>query len=120
MRIRATAATLLLLVCSLTAVQARDATVLIGPGAYIDCKLYVDLARDVRSWQEADFLFNWVMGYFSARNMFGHGDHPLTVGSSLSPDALKSMLTDQCAEEPTWPVVRAADALYTKLEAKGL
>lgn len=78
------------------------------------------MVRGPRTVHEADLMFSWVQGFFSAQNLRDL-DHPRTVGGSLSADTLRSMLTDQCREEKdTYLLLGAAVKLYDKLQEKGL
>jgi hypothetical protein len=117
---------LLLLACGVTAVHAAEPKVVLGLGGYT-CEFYWSLYS--RGDQpDADSVFSWVQGYFSARNMYGHGVRQATVGGSLSPPTLESMFKDECSDlidatredVPKPTLYAAADALYRKLEAKGL
>src|SRR5579862_3446638 len=110
---------LLLLTLGVTAVSAKEPGVVYGAGT-LTCKVYMDMVREPRREHQADLMFSWVQGFFSARNLRDF-DHPLTVGGSLSADTLRSMLTDQCREEKdTFLLLGAAMKLYDKLEEKGL
>jgi hypothetical protein len=108
---------LLLLTCNATAVYAKEPNSVLGYGA-MSCKAYLNFFQEPAMKESAGDVFAWVQGYFSARNTLG--DHPVTVGGSLSANTLESMLRDHCGEVRETPVVLAAAMLYAKLEAKGL
>jgi hypothetical protein len=112
----------LLLACGVTAAHGKEPNVVIGAGASFTCKAYVTMLENHNSVRITEMIFSWVQGYFSARNTAGRGDHPLTVGGTMSADTLHAMLADECRNEANqpYPVVLAAEALYDKLQAKGL
>lgn len=115
---------LLLLVLGVTVVDAGEpAGAVFGAGAGVTCKAYVNMLKDPRLQVSAFEVVAWVQGFFSARNIAGVAQHNvLTVGGTLSPQTLRWMLADQCADEKLLPepVVLAASQLYFKLQAKGL
>jgi hypothetical protein len=112
---------LLLLACSVTAVHTKEPGSVIGAGASVTCKGYIDMLKDHNYVRITDMVISWVQGYFSARNTVGRTS-ALTVGGSISNKTLEAMLVDQCSEQPylSQPVYFAAIDLYDKLEQKGL
>jgi hypothetical protein len=97
---------------------AKEPSALFGAGT-VTCESFVNTeAAHAKPYSNA--VFSWVQGWFSARNVAGRGK-PLTVGSTLSPTTLRSMLVDECKElVPERPVWLAADQLYDRLAEKGL
>lgn len=116
---------LLLLACSVTAVPAKEPSAVFGAGVTL-CKVYVEAVKDPNGKPLAETVLSWVQGYFSARNVGGRLTHPeehrLTVGGTMSLETLQAMLVDQCNDEDfrAGPAFFAAEALYNKLQAKGL
>ena len=118
---------LLLLACGATAVNAGEPTRPLPGLAGWTCQFYVSLRRGVDQ-NNADAAYAWVEGFFVARNVFGHNGRVATVGGSLSAPTLESMFKDQCYDlinttgenVPKPTLYDAADALYRKLEVKGL
>ena len=86
-------------------------------GGVTTCSLYLLTVK--RGDMNAQIgIDEWVYGYFSARNLVGHEDHPLTVGGSLGPLEFNKLLTEQCQKASELRLVESAEALYNKLQAE--
>ena len=100
--------------------SADEPWAIIGSGT-VTCEVFVNAARDPVA---RDFLARqvsaWAQGWISARNAAGRNTSPLTVGGSLSADALDAMLVSDCEARPKDPVWLVIESLYARLEAKGL
>ena len=68
------------------------------------------------SWRSARSTVRW----FSARNLVGHENAPLTVGGTMSSEALKAMLVSECKGHPDESIYLAVNDLYERLARKGL
>jgi hypothetical protein len=92
---------------------------LFGVGAQ-PCKAFLDVAAESNGREIAlsGAMFSWAQGWFSARNLIGHENHALTVGGSLSVEALKGMLVEVCKAQPDEPMYLAVNDLYEQLARK--
>jgi hypothetical protein len=99
----------------------KPSPALYGVGAH-PCKKFVEVAQENDGNQIAlsGAMFSWAQGWFSARNLVGHENAPLTVGGSVSADALKSMLVGECKSHPDESIYIAVNDLYERLAKKGL
>jgi hypothetical protein len=98
---------------------AKDPNALFGFGT-MKCVGFVSASRDPQGKSIlARPIFAWAQGWMSARNVAGR-TVPLTVGGSLSADALEAMLVSECEDHPQAEVWQAVDSLYDRLAAKGL
>jgi hypothetical protein len=102
-----------------SAALPKESPALFGVGAHA-CKIFVAVAAEANSREIAlsGAVFSWAQGWFSARNLVGHESNPLVVGGTLSPDALKGMLVDECKAHPEEPIFLAVNDLYQKLARK--
>jgi|SRR5579862_1220559 len=98
----------------------QDAHVLFGVGAQ-PCRGLVGVAAesDSREIALSGAMFSWAQGWFSARNLIGHERKPLTVGGSLSVEALKGQLVAECRAHPDEALYLAVDELYVRLMRQG-
>jgi hypothetical protein len=112
---------LLLLALGVTAAHAAEPTSALGAGSAVTCKDYLALLKHHQT-VPTDLVLSWVQGYFTARNSVGRADQPVTVGHTISANTLQSLLADQCKDERMQPklIALAADALYEKMQQKGL
>jgi hypothetical protein len=103
-----------------SATTAKESPALFGVGAHA-CKIFVAVAAEANSREIAlsGAVFSWAQGWFSARNLVGHESNPLTVGGTLSADALKARLVDECKAHPEEAIFLAVNDLYLKLAKKG-
>jgi len=109
----------LLLGCG-QAACAKEPWAIIGSGT-VTCEVFVNASRDpIAKDILARQISSWAQGWISARNAAGRNTSPLTVGGSLSADALDAMLVSECDDRPKDPVWLAVESLYGRLEAKGL
>jgi hypothetical protein len=112
---------LLLLTLGVAAANAAEPTSALGAGSAVACKDYLALLKHHQT-VPTDLVLSWVQGYFTARNSVGPSGQPVTVGHTLSANTLQSMLADQCKDQRMQSklIAIAADALYEKLQQKGL
>jgi hypothetical protein len=105
---------------AVSATPPKESPALFGVGAHA-CKIFVAVSVEANSREIAlsGAVFSWAQGWFSARNLIGHESNPLVVGGTLSPDALKSMLIDECKAHPEEAIFLAVNDLYQKLAKKG-
>jgi hypothetical protein len=98
---------------------AKEMPALFGVGAHA-CKIFVAVSAEANGREIAlsGAVFSWAQGWFSARNLVGHESRPLVVGGTLSPDALKSRLVDECRAHPEEAIFLAVNDLYQKLAKK--
>jgi hypothetical protein len=98
----------------------QDAHVLFGVGAQ-SCRGLLGVAAESNSHEIAlsGAMFSWAQGWFSARNLIGHESKPLTVGGSLSVEALKAQLVEECRAHPDEALYLAVDDLYLRLRRQG-
>jgi hypothetical protein len=94
---------------------------LYGVGAH-PCQKLLDVATESDGNQIAltGAMFSWAQGWFSARNLVGHENAPLTVGGTLTADSLKAMLVSECKSHPDESIYLAVNDLYDRLEKKGM
>jgi hypothetical protein len=94
---------------------------LYGVGAH-PCSKLVEVAGESDGNQIAltGAMFSWAQGWFSARNLVGHENAPLTVGGTMSSEALKAMLVTECKGHPDESIYLAVNDLYERLARKGL
>jgi hypothetical protein len=99
---------------------AREPWSIVGFGTS-KCSLYVNASKGDANEKSmiVNPMFAWAQGWFSSRNARS-GEKPLTVGGSLSADALQAMLVTQCEQTPEFPFYVAVDALYDRLAKTGL
>jgi hypothetical protein len=99
---------------------SKESPALFGVGAHA-CKIFVAVSAEANGREIAlsGAVFSWAQGWFSARNLIGHESSPLVVGGTLSADALKSMLVDECKAHPEEAIFLAVNDLYQKLAKKG-
>jgi hypothetical protein len=101
-------------------VNAKSPNAVFGAAVGFKCRAYTVIAKDQMSRNIADMILASVQGYFSARNTDDRGDHPLTVGGSLSPDTLQAMLVDeQRGELPGLPRLLFSRGAIRKVEGEG-
>jgi hypothetical protein len=99
---------------------SKESPALFGVGAHA-CKIFVAVSAEANGREIAlsGAVFSWAQGWFSARNLVGHESNPRVVGGTLSADALKSMLVDECKAHPEEAIFLAVNDLYLKLAKKG-
>jgi hypothetical protein len=102
-----------------SAAMPKESPALFGVGADA-CKIFVAVSAEANGREIAlsGAVFSWAQGWFSARNLVGHESNPLVVGGTLSPDALKGMLVDECKAHPEEAIFLAVNDLYQKLAKK--
>ena len=107
--------------CDVTAAGPRESPVLFGVGAQ-PCKAFIDVSAETTGREIAlsGAMFSWAQGWFSARNLVGHESKPLVVGGTLSSDALKGRLVEECKDHPDEAIYLAVNDLYERLAKKGL
>jgi hypothetical protein len=102
------------------AVPPKEGHALFGVGAQ-PCKTFLDVAGESNAHEIAlsGAMFSWAQGWFSARNLIGHQNRALTVGGSLSVEALKGMLVVECKAHQDQPIYLAVNDLYEQLAQQG-
>jgi hypothetical protein len=103
-----------------SATTPKESPALFGVGAHA-CKIFVAVSAEANGREIAlsGAVFSWAQGWFSARNLVGHESNPLVVGGTLSADALKSKLVDECKAHPEEAIFLAVNDLYQKLAKQG-
>jgi len=111
---------LTLTTCDVSAADPPESPALFGVGAQ-PCKSFIDVSTETTGREIAlsGAIFSWAQGWFSARNLVGHESKPLVVGGTLSSDALKSQLVDECKGHPHEAIFLAVNDLYERLAKKG-
>lgn len=109
--------------CAAAAAAGRtppEAHALFGVGAQ-PCRQLLDVAAEstAREIALSGAMFSWAQGWFSARNLIGHENKPLTVGGSLSVEALKAQLVEECRGHPEEALYLAVNDLYERLTRQG-
>ena len=69
--------------------------------------------------QYVSLQLSWVQGYFSARNVVGHEEKPLTVGGSLNTEEFQKRFREACDRADGLQIIEAADRMYNELQAEG-
>jgi hypothetical protein len=99
-----------------TAAAPKESPALFGVGAQ-PCKAFVEVSGETNGREIAlsGAMFSWAQGWFSARNLIGHESKPRVVGSTLSVEALKAELVEECKTHPDEAIFLAVNDLYERL-----
>ncbi len=99
-----------------SAAGPRESPALFGVGAQ-PCKAFIDVSGETTGREIAlsGAMFSWAQGWFSARNLVGHESKPLVVGGTLSAEALKAKLVEECKAHPDEAIFLAVNDLYQRL-----